>query len=408
MELSLRLVKPGGCIAFIIPDSLFSQERQALRELLLEQTEICFIGRLGEKLFENVNRACAVIVCRRAISNGRNTVDCLRLTPAARKRILSGVATFSEVEEKLAHVVPQSRFAGNPDHVFDIDVAVEEQDALRCFRRLPWAFRDYLTSSRGVELSKSGRVCVCRACGKWMPLPAAPRPRCHHCKRLLRNSDTRVAVIVRDDGAPGCVPLIVGESVARYVLSQSLWIDTQYRGINYKPPSTYSPPKLLVRKTGVGISAAIDYTNGFTNQVVYIFRRRNEDNQPPPLEFLLGMVNSRAMYYYLVKNHGETEWRSHPYVTQKQILSLPLPGPDVLHKNHAKCVQEIADLLRPFALEGREPSVEVDARVEFLVATLYGLTRVHYETIYSTLDSVQDLLPIRTLKRVGIDDIFLA
>ena len=43
------------------------------------------------------------------------------------------------------------------------------------------------------------------------------------------------------------------------------------------------------------------------------------------LESFLAILNSRAMYYYLTANSGETNWRSHPYLTQKQLLNLPLP-----------------------------------------------------------------------------------
>ena len=65
LESAITNLRCGGYLAFIIPDSLFSQEREPLRKLLLHQTEIRFIGRLGEKFFCNINRACAVIICKK-------------------------------------------------------------------------------------------------------------------------------------------------------------------------------------------------------------------------------------------------------------------------------------------------------------------------------------------------------
>ncbi len=69
LELAISIVKPGGYFAFIIPDSLFNSERTALRKILLSKTDIRFIGRFGEKFFDKVNRACAVIICKNTQSN---------------------------------------------------------------------------------------------------------------------------------------------------------------------------------------------------------------------------------------------------------------------------------------------------------------------------------------------------
>jgi len=406
IEMALSVVRPGGLIAFIIPDSLFSLERRHLRKLILDRTHIRFVGRFGEKLFEGINRACAVIVCQNVSAATNAKVNCLRLTPDSRKRILSGLSTFPAEEQRSGYSVLQSRFRSNPSFEFDIDVNAEEERVLRCFSLAKSSLGDYLEGSRGVELSKHGRVCQCQMCGSWLPLPSTTSRVCPHCAQPLEVATSRVVSIVQDEESKGSVPLIVGESIGRYLLRQFLWIATDCPGIKYKTKAVYEPPKLLVRKTGVGISAAIDYTNAFTNQVVYIFRNTQKGKKAAmPLEFFLGVLNSRAMYYFLVKRHGETEWRSHPYVTQTQILELPLPERDRLAQN-LKVVDEIARLLKPYTRKGTEPPIAVDAGVERLVADLYGLTEEHYRVIYSTLDSVQDLLPIRTLKRVRPIDIF--
>ena len=406
VELALSIVKPGGFIAFIVPDSLFSLERRHLRKLLLDETHICFVGRFGEKIFEGVNRACAVVVCRKIPPFAEAEVECLRLTPDSRKRILSGESTFPAEDRRLGYSVLQSRFGGNSSFAFDIDVNAQEERVLRCLGTTNSRFADYLEGGRGVELSKYGGVCQCTACASWLPLPTIQQPVCPHCGQTLEDVSGRAISIVHDTKLKDTEPLIVGESIARYTLRQFLWIGTTYPGINYKRADTYAPPKLLVRKTGVGISAAIDYTHAFTNQVVYIFRSTCDGKREPlPLEFLLGVLNSRALYYFLTKRHGETEWRSHPYVTQTQILALPLPGHKNLERN-LDAVGEIARLLRPYTRKGTEPPIAVDASVEKLVADLYGLTKAHYRIIYATLHSVQELLPVRTLKRVRLEDIF--
>ncbi len=404
MELGLSQAKPGGYIAFIIPDSLFNQERRALRELLVKHTEIKSVARLGEKLFENINRACAVVICRRAKPKEDNRIDCFRLTPNARKRILAGESTFAKEQTQLGHGVYQARFNENRDFLFDIDVRTEEEGTLNHFRTSSATLGTYLSSTRGVELSKYGLVCKCSNCGKWLPQPTGLHLKCHLCGFLLGSAAPKGLSIIKEIKANGDVPLLVGESIRRYSIEKPFWISLNYDGINYKEPYSYESPKLVLRKTGVGLCAAIDYSGAYTNQVVYIFRCKHELKNVIPLEFFLGIINSRAMYYFLTKNHGETEWRSHPYVTQSQILALPIPNWRLLLQSGA--VEEIAEALKPYTTQNKEIPNVVDVQVERLVSRIYGLTRKDYRVIYNTLDTVQELRPIIALKKVGLSEIF--
>lgn len=406
LEMSLKIVRPGGFIAFIIPDSLFSFERRHLRKLVLENTHIRFIGRMGEKLFEGINRACAVLICQKKVPPKDAQIQCLRLTPEARKRIFDGSSTLAKEANSLVHKVPQQRFSRNPNSSFDIDVREIESQTLGRIGGHKSSFGTYLISTRGIELSKTGKVCPCPHCKVWLPAPSASKAVCPHCKKPISGFTNKITSIVRKSPVRGAVPLIVGEAVDRYRVQNGLWILKNFEGINYKPASSYSSPKLLVRKTGVGISAAIDYTPAYTNQVVYIFRQKEDSTALSiPLEFFLAVLNSRAMYYFLTKRHGETEWRSHPYVTQSQILSLPLPNLTTLTK-HRRLVDNIARMVHPHMKKGHGLPERVDASVERGVAKLLGLNKRDYGSIYATLENVQELLPVRKLKRIGLSDIF--
>lgn len=404
IELALSIVKPGGYFAFIIPDSLFSDDREALRALLLRRTELKFIGRFGEKIFEGINRACAVIICKNAIPLYNNDVDCVRLTPELRKEILSGRIKFSDAEAMLIHSVPQARFVSNRKLLLDIDAKEDEERLLKTIGNANSHIKDYLDSSRGVELSKSGKVCQCDKCHSWMPLPSSKSPQCAHCKAEIDLTKALITSIISKKKFPGSKPILVGESIKRYVISSRYWIKLETEGINYKDISLYYEPKILVRKTGVGITAAIDYSKSLTNQVVYIFRMKPEARNFPPLEFILAIMNSRVIYYYLAKKYGEIEWRSHPYLTQKQVLDLPLPN--LQTPNAKKAWLAITKMIRPYLKSGRDIPSKVDARIESLIAELYGLTKGDYELIYRTLNSNQNLLPVQALKHISTEDIF--
>lgn len=110
------------------------------------------------------------------------------------------------------------------------------------------------------------------------------------------------------------------------------------------------------------------------------------------------------MYYYLVKKTGETEWRSHPYLTQNQLLDLPLP--DLGNVVNLKIANNIAIKVANVLKQLHEMSDIVDAEVEYMVASIYGLTREDYVRIYQTIGEVQNLVPIKALKKISVSHIF--
>ena len=406
LEAAVGQLRSDGFLAFILPDSLFQLERSSLREFILKNTRVMYIGRLGEKIFEGVNRACVVLICQKSKPSPNHMIDCMRLTPSYRKAILAKEKTFSDAEKELAHKVSQARLLSNAGYLFDIDLRDSELKTIRQIDSAPLVFGSHLVSSRGIELSKTGNVCRCPYCRLWIPIPQAHKPSCGHCGKEIQLGEVTKESIISSAKGRRSKPLIVGESVSRYQATVDRWIVTDKKGINYKNPETYTGEKIVVRKTGVGISASLDYSGAFTNQVVYMLKTNAETNGRIPLEFFLGILNSRAMYYYLVKSHGETEWRSHPYLTQQQVLGLPLPPKQRWNVNGTPVVEAISKALRPYLSKGKQPPAKVDALVERLVAKAFGLTRHDYRWIYGTLGEVQQLVPIRALRAVTIDQVF--
>ncbi|MFC1830046.1 Eco57I restriction-modification methylase domain-containing protein [Thermodesulfobacteriota bacterium] len=405
IELALSIVRQNGYIAFIVSDSLFNKERTHLRKLLLEQTDIKFIGRFGEKIFENINRACAVIICKKKPPNPNNETDCFRLNPELRKNILSGDTSFAEADISLSHKVKQNRFLNNSYHCFDIDLKSDEEKILKRINYRSLHFRDFLSSSRGIELSKLGKVIKCSFCNLWFPFPRSKSLKCPHCKSGLKQNELSFDTIISETKKNGYRPLLVGESVWRYKILKNKWINIKKKGIKYKDSSLYQGPKLLVRKTGVGILSMIDINNSMTNQVVYIFKLKQNMPYNLPLEFFLALLNSRAIYYYLVKRFGETEWRSHPYLTQTQILDLPIPDTSIL-MDKVNQINEIKKVVSLYIKKDKEISPRHDAKIERTISDLFGMVKEDYLSIYKTIDEVQNLLPIMALKKVSCSDIF--
>jgi hypothetical protein len=403
MELALLVVKSGGYFSFIVPDSILNHEKSVLRNILLSKTQVKFIARLGEKIFPKINRGCVIIICKNEKPRNGSIVDCLRLGPSQRKMILKGEIKFSDVEKCSLHKVKQNRFTSNENYTFDIDLRDSEVNVLKKFRT-ERCFRDYLTNSRGIELSGRGKVYQCPRCRFWIPFPNSYTKKCPRCNNLFDVSESKTQYIISDIKSSDSVGLIKGHDVKRYRCKPSAWIKADVPGIDYKDSKLYKGEKLLVRKTGVGITASIDYTNSYTTQVVYIFKLSRKES-PLTLEFLLSLVNSRAYYFYLMKNYGEIEWRSHPYLTQNQIMNLPVPS--IKNDEQIGIVKEITRMVRKHLKEGtRVMPPSIDARIENRISRLFNFTKSDYRVIFGAINSAEELLPIKALKNLKINEIF--
>lgn len=407
VELALHIVRPGGIFSFILPDSLFNNERRVLRGLLLKNTQIMFISRLGERIFKDVNRACSIIICKNTTNNitkRRNLVDCFRLHHGYRNNILNNKNSLKEADSLFSHKVSQDRFFNNADYAFDIDLKSYEEKLINIICNSYKRFKTDLKNYRGVELSKSGKVIRCEECGMWLPRPRRNKPTCSHCGFSYELAGCLSDVIVTSEPSVKSVPLITGEDVKRYHIINRKFLRIDYPGIQYKDSTIYNGPKLLIRKTGVGITAAIDYSNSFTNQVVYIFKLKDKQNNFP-LELYLGILNSRLMYFYMAKKFGETEWRSHPYLTQKQILDIPFPPINSTNCS-SKTILWIEKIIKDLHHNDSQLTPEDDARLESYVANLYGINKNEYKYIYDLINTSQDLIPLKPLRQVSISDIF--
>lgn len=397
VERTLELLPRGGAFALIIPDSLLGVEHAQLRRILVEETELRLVARLGEGFFNAVYRGVMVVTGRKGCAPPKHAVRCFRLEPQARRAVIREQVVLQDIAENLTHAVPQARFSASESFRIELDVREDERKHLGRFLELErFVWRDHLSSSRGVELSKHGLVVRCPECATAAPQPRRPRlMTCSRCSTPFKSSLAPVEQIVDPGDATaktGWLPLIAGEDVRRYTATPSRTIREGVPGIAYKHPSSYAGPKLLVRKTGVGISSAVDPTNALTTQVVFHYRPLR-DRDSYLLHYLAGVLNSRYMLAYYLRTHGESEWRSHPYVTQQVIESLPVPA---LNGRNRSIARRIAAAARRRA-SVRNRTLENELRIETLVAELFGFDNSDWVWALDVLAGAQQLEAIREL-----------
>jgi adenine-specific DNA-methyltransferase len=187
--------------------------------------------------------------------------------------------------------------------------------------------------------------------------------------------------------------LIAGEDVRRYAARPSRRIRIDVPGIAYKRANAFAGAKLLVRKTGVGLTSAVDESGAYTTQVVFHYKPR-DPGDAFLLDYLAGVLSSRMLLAYYLRTRGESEWRSHPYVTQKVIEELPIPTPASGTQTHAQA--------RAIACAARARRVAADVTLELelerLVCGLYDLGPADWRWALRVLDAAQSLEGIKELR----------
>ena len=386
-----RLIKsfPSTPMAFILPDSLFLPEHASLRRFLLENAELLFLARLGEGLFPGTYRGTVVLVLRSSSSRSGN-VECLRLQPKDRRDFLTKGLSLETIRRAHSHMVSQERFTSNPNAEFTLDIRSDETAIDKMLDRDKYDWDKWLCIGRGIEIGKSGMTLRCEGCGEYRVLPKngpGPNVKCFKCGMAF-SVTSPIHQIVRnrkDNMEPNWSMMIVGEDVNRYMSEPTREVLINLPGIRYADRELLRKPKLLIRKTGIGIRAAVDMSGALTIQTVYHFIPKDKSLHPM-LFYLAGVLNSKVMLAFHLRWSGESEWRSHPYVTPSTIKTLPVPTPF----DNGFSMSDQASAIAALAQRRSEQEM-VEREIEVLIEDMYGLTTSERQWVDEVIGSAQEL-----------------
>jgi hypothetical protein len=399
-----RLVKayPENCVmAFILPDSILLPEHERARRLLLSSARLLEIARLGEGFFPGVYRGTLVLLLRTGESEPGVQIKCSRLGAEGRHAVLTGQEPLADVLESTSHWVSQAQFLRNEHAEFDLDVRSTDTAVASMLAKPRLDWHHWLYVGRGIEIGKRGQTLRCLECGWHRPVPVrvVDSTTCVGCGNQYPMARFERVTIIRlrdvNVSSNNWHPLIVGEDVRRFQCQASREIRVDAPGIRYKGTLRSAGPKLLIRKTGIGLHASIDDTGALTVQAVFHFIPKNHAPNFL-LDYLAGVLNSRVMLAFYLKRSGENEWRSHPYVTPKTLVSLPVPDPfaDGSTSRQAQAIAAVVARLRA----ADKPIAELDLTLEGLVAGLYGLGLEECRWVGSVLHHAQPLRAIAALR----------
>lgn len=402
IEKSLNILSVGGVYAFIVPDSIFRKEHKPIRKILIESTSIKLIARLGEFFFEDVNTPVSVIIGVKGYTPN-NLVQCVHLSNDISKTIMANNLSILSVESDYSHICEQDFFISN-NFNFSIDIASNDIRLIKHLESLP-KLMSCLKSSRGVELSKKGNILQCPHCSLWQPIPSKKTITvlCSHCKKSFDfETSKKSSIIGAKENLDNPLPFLRGEDLSRYGYLQKLYIEVQKPGINYKDISLYRTPKILVRKTGVGITAVLDYRSNVVNQVVYMFNFRSNDiKNILPLELFIAILNSRIITYFIIKKYGSTKWCTHPYLSQEMIEKLPIPNYCEFSDDDWNAVSHVCSIVKEiYESTSMIPTLNMDIQLERLLLKLFRLNGDDFLHIMETISNVEQLAPFRRLVNI--------
>jgi N-6 DNA Methylase/TaqI-like C-terminal specificity domain len=386
IALGLRLLREGGRLAMVLPDTIFSPEKERTRRLLLDSTHVEKFHNLGPDWFgKQVRMGTVVLQARKGPKPLLADIQALLLTGPLRRKAIVGGVPLTQIEAQFSRFLPQERSERSPTAEIEVFRSRRDDNLMGTMETNGIPLSELCTRGRGEELSKAGLLWVCPSCLK-TSVPGRKtkgghyEPKsCPHCGFGLTEANVSSSYLVLRNKPLGIdtahlAPFIDGDDIShrykRVVLSK--WIQLGIPEWQYKPAALYLAPKVLIRQAGVGIWATYDETGAYCPQSVYLYRL-NPDRMAQGYrhEFVLGALLSRTLTYYVFKRFGEVEpARAHAKLTHERLAELPIPMVDFTNPAqraaHDAIVADVRWLLEGQAILGGPQDLEIELNLRHL------------------------------------------
>ncbi|MCC7492435.1 MAG: N-6 DNA methylase [Fimbriimonadaceae bacterium] len=383
VALAIRLLRPGGRLALVLPDSLLYEEKAPLRAFLAEHTAVEYVHRVGPDWFGKQVRMDALLLqARKGPAGAAPSIGCLNLAGPERTQVQRGQVALKQVAAQRMREVDPLPLRRPPYPLCLVRSRADDRliAAIRSRSRPLSALCEW---HRGEEINKAGRLWCCPSCdhpttpGRKIKGGYAPKP-CPICGLiLLAGQVSEVRLVEHGDTPPaGAVPFVDGDDItSRYARpGTAKWLRAVAAGPAAKSAAIYRSPKILVRQAGVGLAAMLDLTDARCPQSIYVYRPTTAAEAAGfDAAALLGVLLSRTMFYFVVKSFGEVDpAKAFAKLTHARLHQLPVPSvADQQQRSSLATIAAAATALTTgeAALGGPE-----DLRIEQEVRSLWGIT----------------------------------
>jgi hypothetical protein len=408
--LALKALREGGRLALLLPDSFFYPEKARTRAALFALAQVEKVYHLGVDWFGSKVRMGTVFVqARRGPVDPQGGMLGLVLAGDLRREAIRGRVTLSQIEAGLRRELPVARTLANPSHEVEVFRGSEDDRIIRCMTDRSIRLADLCERTRGEEINKAGLVWECPSC-QLLNTPGTKRKgggydptTCERCGHPLTESSVRTMALVQSERPPGedSVPFIDGDDLReRYErVTPNKWLRSLPGWPHYKPARQYRAPKILFRKTGVGVSATLDRTTSRCPQSVFLFRLKEECARVGYThEYVLGALLSRSMAYVLLKRFAEPDpAKAFVYLTYARLADLPIPRVDFGNREQTRIHAAISAAVRRMLRSPSPSGGSDDWEVELGLRSLWGLSASDGEHINGEFAYIPQSQAVRAL-----------
>lgn len=414
LYVALRHLKDGGRLCYIQPHTLLYPEKEKTRKYLVDNFKIERWHYLGSDWFgKDIRMNTTLLQLKKEKPEQDPKFISMTLVDEDRKDAIKGKLDLKVLEKSYAFPIPQSRSQNSPLASVELFCYVPDDPILSKMESNSIELSVLCKRGRGVELNKAGEVIQCPGCARWItpPIPIKDTPKeewkkkCNFCGHNFLWKEALATDYIVSDRDDFGVPYIDGDSFnGRYRNLTYKGLKLGYDGINYKTPSLYEKPKILIRQAGVGLSVAYDEKGAYCPQSVYVYRIRadspkhREGELEPSIsrswsevvdhKYLLAVLQSRTIAYYVFKKFGEIDAsQAFSKLTHIRLGGLPIPvasheEPEWREK-HDKIVGLVDSML-----SGKPVGDPIDWEIERIIQVLYGLEPSEIAYINSQLGLV--------------------
>ncbi|MFW9950293.1 MAG: Eco57I restriction-modification methylase domain-containing protein, partial [Candidatus Thorarchaeota archaeon] len=375
IEIGINLLKDEGYLGFIIPDSILTlSNRKKLRKFIYEQTLIKEISSVGSQ-FKDPNVANVILILRRSndlLKRNKNVIN-VNVEAAA------GVRSTKLLQNMIK--TWDYNFLINLNQK-DVEIIYYLNNSFTNLGELIKNTQYKILISRGVELTKSGKVIYCNNCKSYFPYPKGNLV-CRKCSSNLSKNNIEKIVVntIPENSRDVYFPFIF--TINRYKIKGKKFIELNKPGINYKNPEIYQN-RIVIRQLNERNLICATYDDlSYTSQSLYNLKIIKSPIEQFNNHYLLGLINSDLLSYYFIKSFGSYK-TLFPRILIEKIKSLPIKIPltEIEVKKSVLLQNHIASILDSYQKEYK-PSMDFEVRVNSLVYDLYYIDRKTREYISS-------------------------
>ena len=339
IEKTILLLRAKGIFSLIVPNSLLMvSSAQSLRRFVLNETSLSEIVNLMGYTFEGVNVETIIFSGKKEKPTKESKIDIF----------LNNGHDFIFNQSK-----EQMLFMKNDGHELNVFSDAVSDKIIEKLRSDSFLLDNLVQIKAGLQAYEKGK-------GNPKQTPEDVRLRIYDYDYKF-NEET--------------FQYIEGKDVNRYSLK---WAGTYLRyGDNLAAPRTFdifSGKKIIIREITGNHPRSIIATY---SEETFLFNRSNiaiveKDDLRIPLKYILGILNSKLMSFYFIKNTAKSVRQMFPKIILEDLRKFPIKkGSDTVQKSIVNLVEQI---LLTKTSDFTSETIALEAEIDQLVYELYGLT----------------------------------